>query len=253
MQNDFDYESLDRTAHRPWPLPGGPWIMTQSWHDLLFAHWPVEAPLLRARVPSSLPLDLYDGQAWIGVIPFRMTNVAPRGVPALPWVSTFAELNVRTYVTVDGKPGIYFFSLDASNALAVSTARTLFSLPYYSAAMEVGSKEGWIEYRSRRKADHPSAEFAGRYRPCGPAQEPQPGTLEHFLTERYCLYTLDSGARVYRLEIHHRPWPLQPAELALTVNTMADAAGILLPPTPPLLHFSKRQDMVAWPMELVGR
>ena len=249
-QHDFDYSFLDQTAHRPWPLPDKPWIMTQSWHDLLFAHWPVDRNQLRDKVPATFALDLYDNQAWLGVIPFHMTNVAPRGLPALPWVSAFPELNVRTYVTVDGKPGIYFFSLDAGNPVAVGTARTLFDLPYYSATMAVDPKDGWIEYSSRRANQEAGpADFIGRYRPAGAVHEPQPGTLEHFLTERYCLYTVDGRFRPYRLEIHHRPWPLQPAELESSVNTMADAAGVRLPAMAPLLHFSKRQDVVAWPLE----
>jgi uncharacterized protein len=248
-QNDFDYSFLELTAHRPWPLPERPWIMTQSWHDLLFAHWPVDKDLLRARVPPGLPLDLFDAQAWLGIIPFHMTNVAPRGLPALPWVSAFPELNVRTYVTIDGKPGIYFFSLDAGNPLAVGTARTLFHLPYFTARMSREEAEGWIAYESRRVSTEQPAELVCRYRPAGPAHPPVPGTLEHFLTERYCLYTFDSSFHLYRLEIHHRPWPLQPAELQITSNTMAEAAGIRLPSMGPLLHFSKRQDMVAFPLE----
>jgi uncharacterized protein len=252
VQNDFDHRSLERTDHRPWPMPNGPWIMTQSWHDLLFAHWPVDPTQLAGKVPVQFPLDLYDGQAFIAVIPFHMTNVAPRGVPALPWVSAFPELNVRTYVTHDGKPGIYFFSLDATNPLAVLTARTFFRLPYYTAEMAVTSSDSWIDYRSRRRVQPSRAEFAGRYRPITSPSEPQPGTLEHFLTERYCLYTTDGSERPYRLEIHHAPWPLQIAELNITVNTMADAAGIRLPSTRPLLHFSKRQDVVAWRLKRIS-
>jgi len=251
-QNDFDYSFLGETAHRPWPLPHEPWVMTQSWHDLLFAHWPVDTALLRQKVPRRFTLHLYNDQAWLGIIPFHMTNVAPRGLPALPWVSAFPELNVRTYVTVDDKPGIYFFSLDAGNPLAVRTARTLFSLPYFSANMAVTIDHEWVAYTSRRIKTEQSAEFAGRYHPSGPVHEPQPGTLEHFLTERYCLYTLDGRLRPYRLDIHHRPWPLQPAELETTVNTMADAVGIRLPSRAPLLHFAKRQDMVAWRLRRIG-
>lgn len=251
-QHDFDQGVLEVVEHRPWPLPDGPWIMTQSWHDLLFAHWPLPPGALRDKVPEAYPIDTFDGHAWIGVIPFHMTNVAPRGIPALPWVSAFPELNVRTYVTVDGKPGVFFLSLDAGNPLAVRAARALFSLPYYSAVMDVGSKDGWIHYDSRR-SEEPAAAFAGRYRPSGPARKPVRGTLEHFLTERYCLYTIDSEQRPYRLEIHHPPWPLQPAELDLSVNTMAQAAGVQLPDSGPLLHFSRRQDMVAWPLERLAR
>src|SRR6476660_4545716 len=125
MHNDFPEGIANQIAHRPWPVPQSPWLMTQSWHNLLFAHWPVDADVLRGRLPAGLPLDLYDGQAWIGVVQFRMTNVAPRFVPALPIVSEFAEINVRTYITVNGKPGVYFFSLDAQSPMAVAAARSL--------------------------------------------------------------------------------------------------------------------------------
>ena len=250
---DFDYRSLEAAAHRPWPLPGRPWIMTQSWHDLLFAHWPVDQDVLRAKVPSRFPIDLYDTQAWLGIIPFHMTNVAPRGVPALPWISAFPELNVRTYVTVDGKPGVYFFSLDARNPLAVGAARALFHLPYFSAGMTVSKSADWIDYRCQRiGASTPPAVFTGKYRPAGTTREPAPGSLEYFLTERYCLYTTDRGQRPHRVEIHHAPWPLQPAELQVSANTMAEAAGIRLPSGSPLLHFARRQDVVVYPPEVLS-
>ena len=253
MLPDFDYGCLEATAHRPWPLPESPWIMTQSWHDLLFAHWPVDKTLLASKVPSGFDLDLFEGEAWLGIIPFHMTNVAPRGLPALPWVSEFPELNVRTYVTANGKPGVYFFSLDAGNPLAVGTARTLFHLPYYSATMTVEEKDSWIVYNSRRSGSTRGANLGCRYRPTGPVREPKSGSLEHFLTERYCLYTTDNSFRPYRLEIHHRPWPLQPAELEVWMNTMADAAGIRLPSIAPVVYFSNRQDVVAFPLEGIGQ
>jgi uncharacterized protein YqjF (DUF2071 family) len=240
---------LDQTAHRPWPLPEGAWIMTQSWHDLLFAHWPIDQRSLREKVPPGLPLDLFDGQAWIGVLPFHMTNVAPRGVPSVPFVSAFPELNVRTYVTLHGKPGVYFFSLDAGSPIAVAAARALFHLPYHAAVMTVEARGEEVQYRSRRTSRMPgAAAFEAVYRPSGPVHEARPGSLEYFLTERYCLYTVDDSFRAKRLEIHHPPWPLQAAEAEIRVNTMAEAAGIRLPAVAPLLHFSRRQDMVAWPM-----
>ena len=245
---DFPTDIVEHTSHRPWPLPDGPWIMTQSWHDLLFAHWPVSVRELREVVPAGLEVDLFDDQAWIGVVPFRMTNVAPRGTPALPFVSAFNELNVRTYVTRDGKPGVYFFSLDADSQLAVSVARSMFRLPYYLARMALNANGGNIQYSSRRTSGDARAELEIAYRSTGPTFEPLSGTLEYFLTERYCLYTLDDEFKAYRLEIHHRPWPLQPAEAAIGVNTMADAAGVRLPAMEPLLHFARRQDMVAWPL-----
>src|SRR4051812_7270362 len=200
--------------------------MTQTWHDLLFAHWPVDARTLQAHLPAGLPLDRHDGQAWIGIVPFHITNLAPRGVPSIPFVSAFPELNVRTYVTLDGKPGVYFFSLDAGSAIAVAGARTLFHLPYFSARMHVEVEGDTVRYRSERDTKIATATFEATYRPVGPVQPPVPGTLEHFLTERYCLYTVDDSYHARRLQIHHLPWPLQPAAAEISVNTMADAAGI---------------------------
>jgi uncharacterized protein YqjF (DUF2071 family) len=243
--HDFNRAILNEVAHRPWPMPHGPWVMTQTWHELLFAHWPVDAGALRAQIPSQFPLDLFDGTAWLGVVPFRMTNVAPRGVPSLPWISEFPELNVRTYVRVNDKAGIYFFSLDAASTLAVQAARTLLNLPYYPAAMSVRPDADDIEYDSRRD-EGTAAALSARYRPVGAAFEAISGSLEYFLVERYCLYNLDHRGAPYRLEIHHLPWRLQRADAEFTRNTMVEAAGVSLPDVKPLLHFSKRQDMVAW-------
>jgi uncharacterized protein YqjF (DUF2071 family) len=242
----FRYEILRETGHRPWPMPGSPWIMTQTWHDLLFAHWPVDPGRVRARVPPELSLDVWDGRAWIGVVPFRMTNVAPRGVRLPAVVSAFPELNVRTYVTHREKPGVYFFSLDASSPLAVAGARTVFGLPYFVADMQVRRDGAGFEYRSRRRWSERPAEFDARYAPIAAPSSPAPGSFEHFLTERYCLYTVARRRRVKRLEIHHPPWPLQRAAAAIRTNSMADAAGIPLPAVAPVLHFSRRQDVVGW-------
>jgi uncharacterized protein len=248
--NAFPSDILDRVSHRPWPMPGSPWIMTQSWHDLLFAHWPVDVRRLRELVPEGLNLDLFDHQAWVGVIPFHMTNVAPRGVPAVPGVSAFPELNVRTYVTVDNKPGVYFFSLDAGSALAVTVARALFRLPYFTASIDIEDLAGSIHYRSVRNTERRGdVVFEARYRPTGSAGAPRIDSLEYFLTERYCLYTVDDSFHAYRVDIHHPPWALQPAEADIVSNTMAQTAGIDLPPIPPLLHFAKRQDVVAWALK----
>lgn len=248
MQNDFDFSVLDRTRHRPWPMPKEPWLMTQSWHDLAFAHWPVDQQQLRDALPAGLEIDIFEGQAWMGLVAFHMTNVAPRGVPALPWVSAFPELNVRTYVTVDGKPGVYFFSLDAGNPVAVGLARSLVHLPYHSAMMSVDPRDGWYDYRSRRVTTGgvAAAEFDASYRPAGPVFEPAAGTLEHFLTERYCLYTIAPDHHLLTLDIHHKPWALQQGEIVLRTNTMIDPTGVRLPDMAPLVHFAKRQDMVAW-------
>jgi uncharacterized protein YqjF (DUF2071 family) len=245
MDRDFNAGILQEVAHRPWPMPESPWLMTQTWHDLLFAHWPMAPALLRRKVPAAFPLDLFDGLAWVSVVPFHMTNVAPRGVPSLPWVSEFPELNVRTYVTVGDKPGIYFFSLDAGSAIAAAAARTLLTLPYYTADMTVELSGTRVSYHSARRADA-DVHFEATYEPTGDVARPVEGTLEYFLTERYCLYNLGYGGRPYRLEIHHPPWPLQRAQATITANTMLDVHGVRPLDNTPLLHFAKRQDMVAW-------
>jgi uncharacterized protein len=238
---------FNRTAHRPWALPSGPWIMAQSWHDLLFVHCKVDAAELRPHIPAELEIDRFNGQAWLGVVPFRMSGVRWRWTPALPWISAFPELNVRTYVTAQGKPGVWFFSLEAANPLAVAAARLSFHLPYFRARMTCRDVDGWIQYQSERThAGARGAALEAQYRGAGEAFEPQRGTLAHFLTERYCLYSAASGGRVYRGEIHHPPWVLQPAEAQITRNSMAEATGLALPGDLPLLHFARRQDMVAW-------
>ena len=246
-QHDFNDAILSVTDHRPWPMPDEPWLMTQTWHNLLFAHWRVDRAALRALVPQVLALDTYDDEAWLGVVPFFMTNVAPRGVPALPWLSAFPELNVRTYVRHRGRGGVYFFSLDATNPIAVRVARTLFHLPYFTAEMNVEATDGRTAYESTRTdRNGREAKFAATYGAVADPEPPRPGTLEHFLTERYCLFTVNRRGRPCSVDIHHPPWPLQAAEAEIRTNTMAAAAGLALPHDSPLLHFSRRQDMVAW-------
>lgn len=218
--------------------------MQQTWNDLLFAHWPVAGETLRPLVPAALTLDSFAGQHWVAVTPFHMTGVRPRGVPRLPALSRFPELNVRTYVRFGEKGGVYFFSLDAARRLAVWSARRLYRLPYFYARMRVEEDQGWIRYRSYRAS---GPEFKGKYRPIGSVEPRAKGTLEHWLTERYCLYTT-SGSSLYCAEIHHQPWPLRDAEAEIEINTMAEAAGITLPQDPTLLHFAKRLEVLFWPL-----
>jgi uncharacterized protein YqjF (DUF2071 family) len=240
--------SLEESEHRPWPLPESSWVMGQTWDDLLFAHWRVDADAVRALVAAGLELDLYEGEAWLGVTPFVLTGLRARGLPPFPVVSSFPELNTRTYVTLDGKPGIWFFSLDAASDLAVEAARRGYKLPYFRAAMSAVERDGWIAYESRRRDSRgASAAFRAQYRPDGEVFEAAEGSLAHFLTERYCLYALD-GDIIRRAEIHHRPWALQSAEAAIEENAMPPP-GIELPDEEPLLHYSARQDVVIWPLE----
>ena len=243
---------LNRTGHRPYPVPSGPWVLFMSWHDLLFMHWPVSESVLRPLVPPALALDAFDGSAWLSITPFRMSGVRPRFLPSVPLLSNFPELNLRTYVTAGGKPGIWFFSLDAHNPVAVRLARAAFHLPYFDAKMSCDVAGDEVRYRSVRTHRGASrAELAARYRPVGEPFESRTGTLEDFLTERYCLYGADRKGRVLRGDIHHHPWPLQGAEVEIETLAMTEQIGVALSQTEPILHFSRRLDTLAWPPQRV--
>ena len=222
--------------------------MTMRWHDLLFLHWPVRPELIRPLIPEGLELETFDGSAWIGIVPFRMTGVRPRYVPEVAALA-FPELNVRTYVWTPGRSGVWFFSLDAANRIAVRAARSFYGLPYYDAQMTVRSERETVHYQSSRLEKTPAAaEFDASYRPVGPVYRSALGTIDRWLTDRYCLYAVDRSGRLAYAEIHHAPWPLQPAEVELRVNTMTDPLAIKLPNTPPLAHFARYLEVIAWAM-----
>ena len=225
--------------------------MGQTWEDLLFAHWRIDADALRPLVPDALRLQTHDGAAWLGITPFKISALRLRGTLPLPRVSSFLELNVRTYVTAGGKTGIWFFSLDASSQLAVEAARRTYKLPYFRARISADRRDGWIEFDCSR-ADSRSAPhvFSAHYRPSGDELAAQSGPLEAFLTERYCLYAVDDRGRLHRAEIHHSPWPLRPAEARIELNTMAPER-IELPDEQPLLHFAALHDVVIRPLRPV--
>jgi hypothetical protein len=233
--------------------------MYQRWHDLLFAHWPMPAESIRPLIPPELELDTFDGQAWVGVIPFWMSRVHVRGLPPIPTAATFPELNVRTYVRgpkhprnpgEQAKPGVYFFSLDAASLLAVLGARAWVGLPYFYADMKAAIDRDDVSYRSRRRQSPRPAELTVAYRPVGPVAEKKTD-LDRFVTERYCLYVVRAG-RVHRLQIHHLPWPLQPANAAFQNNSMAQASGIVLPQAEPVLHFAKYLEVYVFLPEELG-
>jgi uncharacterized protein YqjF (DUF2071 family) len=232
---------VEHTGHRPWPLPDGPWANAQTWVDLAFLHWRVERDALAKLIPPPLELQTFDGSAWLGITPFVLTDFRVRGIPPVPWLSKFPELNVRTYVIRDEKPGIWFFSLDAASTLAVEGAKRLYRLPYQRAQMSARRVGDHIHYESARAG----AAFSGAYRGEGPLFQAEPGSLEEFLVERYCLYTADGG-RAYRADIHHLPWDLQRGEARIDLNTMAPVA---LPDEEPHMLFSPRLDVVVWPLE----
>ncbi len=237
--------------HRPWAVPVGRWIGRQSWLDLLFAHWPVPAAELKRLVPDSLAVQEFAGTSWVGVVPFRMAGVTHRFLPSLPWLSAFPELNLRLYVERDGRPGVWFLSLDASNPVAVRAARRWFHLPYFQARMALSEREGTIRYSSERLGSATPVRFLASYRPTSEPFYAQPGTLEHWLTERYCLYSEGPDRSLYRCEIHHLRWPLQWAEATIELNELAEPHGFTLGEPPPLLHFARRIDVVVWPLTRV--
>jgi uncharacterized protein YqjF (DUF2071 family) len=233
--------------HRPWPAPRAPWVMAQTWEELAFVHWPVDAAVLRPLVPAMLPLDTFEGRAWLGITPFTVRGVRLHGLPAVPGLSEFTEINVRTYVTVNGKPGVYFFSLDANTMLGVQGARAWYRLPYYFAASALVTQGERVEFTSTRA--HPGASPAGFravYRPRGPVDYARRGTLAWWLTERYCLYVVDQEGRIDRAEIHHAPWPLQSADVAIHDNTMTGPLGVALPDPPAVVHYSRTLDVTIW-------
>jgi uncharacterized protein YqjF (DUF2071 family) len=216
------------------------------WLDLLFAHWPVDVDGLAALLPAGLELDLRDGQAWLGIVPFTMADVAPRGIPALGRFSRFPEINVRTYVRRGGVPGIYFLSLDAASHPTVEGARRVFHLPYFHARMSSDRVGGEIHYRSKRVDRRgPPAIFDARYRPIGPPAAADPGSLEDWLTRRMQLFSTDGRGRIWRTRIAHADWPLQAAEAQIGSDTMAAAHGLALPSVPPHLLFAARLDVHA--------
>jgi uncharacterized protein len=253
MTRSSDPDVLSQTAHRPWSLPKLPWVMVQRWHDLLFAHWALPPEKIRPLVPRELMLDTFDGKAWIGVIPFWMSGVRFRAAPPIPTASTFPELNVRTYVRAPQepeKPGVYFFSLDAASVLAVLGARAGAGLPYFWAKMKAESGGDEIRYRSIRRQSPRGADFSARYRSTGPVSSNKTD-LEKFVTERYCLYVVRSGI-IHRIQIHHLPWPLQPAEAFFEKNSMAQVHGIELPGEKPTIQFSRFLEVYIFSPERIG-
>lgn len=267
---------LSAIDHRPYALPNGPWRMAQRWNDLLFAHWPIPIAEMAALLPASLEPDTFDGFAWVGVVPFWMDQVRTRYLGsaeaartlAVPGTRSFPELNLRTYVrprgaTPDSKQaGVYFFSLDAGSPLAVLGARTLFHLPYFWARMRRETRpDGTIDYASERRFTRAPVRFEASYKPTGKLALSAPGTLAHFLTERYSLYTTPATglgparflrpSRLLAGHIHHLPWPLETAEAEIRVNDLPAAHGLQLPDRAPVLHFARELYVYIWGLQVI--
>ncbi len=250
-------EYLVRTSHRPRPLPPGRWASTQRWNNLLLVHWPVPMAAVEALLPEGIDADPFQGSAWIGMVPFWLDRIKFRGLPTVPVLRGFPDLNLRTYVRdrETGTQGIYCFSIDASSLLAVAAARAAFHLPYHWAEMRLEQRsEREFSFYSRRRFANPPVMFKVRYRGLGPTHrtaEMPPGSLEYFLTERYCLFTRNHLGQPVRANVHHVPSPLEDAEAEIERNDVAAAIGIELPATPPILHYSRRLAIYIWPTELV--
>jgi len=235
---------VDRLSlrQRPHSLP----LMHQNWGKLLFMHWRINEKLLRLLIPAALEIDTYDGSAWIAVTPFTMWGIRASLLPPIPGTSAFHELNVRTYVHLNGVPGVWFFSLDATNSLAVWAARLTYHLPYFSAEMSLKEKGKTIEYSSRRIDS--SAELHASWAIGEPLPESEPESLQFFLTERYCLYAAHHD-QLHRARIFHEPWVLQSATLLSLHSTMIEATGLPTPKDEPLLHYSEEIAVDIWPLE----
>lgn len=246
---DRSHSQIDLLAeqhHRPWPVPKKPWIMEQVWQDLLFMHWAIPPDSIRPLIPQQLELDTFAQFAWVSITPFHMT-LRLRGFPWFPGMTDIAEMNCRTYVVADGKRGVFFFSLDAASRVAVWGARGLYHLPYFYARMAIRKTGDLILYSSTRGA----ARWRGEYHPESSVRHAAPGSIDYFLAERYCLFTV-CNRHVYRGDIHHRSWPLQDACVRIAENTVAHSAGIPLAGAPDRVSFARELQVLIWPLSPVG-
>ena len=219
---------------------GRRWL-EMTWRDGLFVHWPVEPGIVADTLPERLSVATYEGDAYLGVVPFLMTDIRPRGSPI---GRSFPELNLRTYVDGPNGRGVYFYNLDASDSVGVTVARRLFALPYYRARMRVDRDRDGICFASdRTHRGVPSAEFDATYEPVGEAFTPEPGSREAFLLENYRFYA--AGRRLYRGEIAHEPWTLRAATVDVRTNTLFEANGFDRPERDRLVHYAEPIDVSA--------
>lgn len=237
---------LQFTEHRPFPVPEHPWVMRQRWDDTLFLHWPVSPDVLQPHIPNGVELDLYDGTAWIGIVLFEVNGLRGRYLPPIPFTNTFPEVNVRTYVKKNGKPGVYFFSLDTPNKLAIKAARTGYSLPYFFADVSMKRSTTDVDCLSiRKERGLPRESLHVVYRPDGEAIPNKEGSFPHWMAERYCLWSL-FGDELFRTDIHHRKWALESVDIELKVNTMAQYVPREYLNKAPIAHYSLSKNTLFW-------
>jgi uncharacterized protein YqjF (DUF2071 family) len=252
------HDTIDRIS--PTLEPDQPVLLHQNWHHLLFLHWEVPVAELQALLPLRLTADTFEGKAYVGLVPFTLSGVRPVLVPPLPWISAFHEINVRTYVHLDGRdPGVWFFSLDASSGIAVAAARAAYHLPYFGADIDFHVHPGAmpsIDFDSRRTDERGAmpADCHVRYQPGeGPAAPAAPGTLEHFLVERYILYAEDDRRDLHRARVHHQPYPVQRVDVSGLRETLIWAAGIKRSEQPAYAHYASEVNVKVYPLERVER
>ena len=253
-------EILQNTAHRPYPLPNGPWVMRQTWRHLLFAHWPVPAETLKPILPKGIELDTYNGQAYVGVLPFYRTNVRVRMLPQIPGVSSMPQINIRTYVRREDKPGVYFLALDTNNLPTVLMTRLTLGLPYYQAELKWSTRRDStgtrIECHSTRLGSADRKQSLGvSFEPISVADETVDGSLDHWLVERYCLYTVHLN-RLLRVDIHHKKWKIQHATAKFYEHSLLDTYLHHEERTErvraPLLHYAREMDALMWASRILS-
>jgi len=219
--------------------------LEMGWRHLLFENWRVEPSVMDAHLPDGLSPDTHDGSAWLSVVPFTNVAVRPKGLPASLGVR-LPELNLRTYVTRDGVPSVYFFSLDAQGVTSVIAARLFQHLPYYYARISLSGTDGRVRFRSRRR--HPGARpaaYEGTYWPTGDPFAAPDDPLAEFLVERYRFYTEAPDGSLRYTDVGHDPWTLYPADADVETNTLLSANGFARPDADPVYHYSPGLDVVA--------
>ncbi|MBS4176485.1 YqjF family protein [Lederbergia citrea] len=239
------------TDQRPFPLPSNPWLFTQTWDKLLFCHWSLPAELLRAHVPNDVDLDLFNGEAWIAIIPFKVNHMRVHGIPEIPYLNSYLELNLRTYVKYKGTPGIYFFTLDANKWSAVIGAKIGAQLPYRHSLMKMNIKENKVYFQSKRKHPGSSKEsFYINYQSDSNLYLPEVESLEYWLFERYCFFTT-RGKHLYRGDIHHDRWRVSKAKATIQANSLVPFLPQKYFERQPLLHLSASKQVFAWPIKKI--